>query len=396
MSDKNNEPDLLKKEKIDSCRKCGSNNLSSDSKEKISCKKCGEVFDHTTMYFYTVDTKKCKDEVEKLVDEKLKDVVIPDASADDEKLFKENMKSFATSRVYCTADQELAKKEIEIKAKKIDTSEPKSEGPTLPQIDSKKMLDGIALGGLAAILILIGVSVFAVDCCVETAFAASEILNSNFMVVLTSTVIAPMITRVMKEKFDIDIDASKISMLFKDGIKAVNQYQKLADKLRDKNGNISDDNKKKLRDLAYTSMKDSFDVQKYKDVISSTGAQIFDKAIEHAVKKNWIDNKPIEKDQVEALIKQSIDAYPQIVEWKNLDPEVKDVFVDGHIQRLIKNAGLDGWGKAALDNIFDAEVSNRLVQAALLDQKDLTKYLESKNKYLKYTGSVMEVLLKNK
>jgi len=394
MSDKNNEPDLLKKEKIDSCRKCGSDNLSSDSKEEISCRKCGEVFDDAAMYFYTVDKKKCEAKVEEYVNEKLKDIVIPNATEEDKKLFEENMKSFAISRVYCTADQQLAKKEMEIEVKKIDTSKPKSKWWTLPEIDFKKMLDGMVIVGLAAILILIGVSISAVDCCVETAFAASEILNSNFMVVLTSTVIAPMITRVMKEKFDIDIDASKIDMLFKDGVKAVNQYQKLADKLRDENGNISDDSKKKLKDLARTSMKDSFDVQKYKGLIASTSGQIFDKAIEHAVKQNWIDKKTSEKNQIEELIKQSIDAYPQIVEWKNLDSKVKDVFVDGHIQRLIKNVGIDGWGKSALDNIFDAEVSNRLVQAALLDKENLTRYLESKNKYLKYTGSVMEVLLK--
>ena len=57
-------------------------------------------------------------------------------------------------------------------------------------------------------------------------------------------------------------------------------------------------------------MKTNYDPQRYASLISSVGAQVFEKSIESAVKNNWIQRYPVEKKQVEELIKQSIDADP--------------------------------------------------------------------------------------
>jgi hypothetical protein len=179
----------------------------------------------------------------------------------------------------------------------------------------------------------------------------------------------------------------------KDAIGAVKLYQNEANKLRDKEGKLSPEDQTKLRDLAFDSIKTNYDPQKYKDVISSVGAQVFDRAIEDAVKRGWMERFPLEKQQVEALIKQSIDAVPQMVEWKNLDDSVKKSFLDGHVRRLLANLGLEGWGLTQMNEIFEAEVNKRLSAAAIADAEGIVKSLygpgASDNKHLKYTSTVM-------
>jgi hypothetical protein len=203
------------------------------------------------------------------------------------------------------------------------------------------------------------------------------------------------VVSVVKQKFDIQIEQTQVEMIMSDAVKAVKLYQNEANKLRDENGKIPPVYQTKLRDLAFDSIKTNYDPKKYEEVISRVGAQVFDKAIEGAVKRDWIERFPLEKQQVEAIIKQSIDAVPQIVEWKNLDESVKNSFLDGHVRRLLANLGFEGWGLTKLNESFEAEVNKRLAGAAIADAQGLAKLLDGQgtgnnnNKYLKYTSTVM-------
>lgn len=222
-----------------------------------------------------------------------------------------------------------------------------------------------------------------------------EILESQFMMALISAIIAPFVVSVVKQKFDIQIEQTQVEMIMSDAVKAVKLYQNEANKLRDENGKIPPVYQTKLRDLAFDSIKTNYDPKKYEEVISRVGAQVFDKAIEGAVKRDWIERFPLEKQQVEAIIKQSIDAIPQIVEWKNLDESVKNSFLDGHVRRLLANLGFEGWGLTKLNESFEAEVNKRLAGAAIADAQGLAKLLDGQgtgnnnNRYLKYTSTVM-------
>lgn len=217
-----------------------------------------------------------------------------------------------------------------------------------------------------------------------------DILQSQFMIVLVGTVIAPVIVRVMKEKYDIQIEESQISMIMQDAISTVKMYSKEANKLRQSNGHLFESDQKKLRDLAFTSMKTNYTWEKYNSIISNVGVQIFDKAIESAVKQGKLERLPLEKNQILEIFKQSIDALPQIVEWQKLDPKIKEQFIEGHISKLLTNVGIDGWAHKTLGEYFDVEVNKRLVAAAIADKDTILKKLDSENRYLKYTTIIVD------
>jgi len=122
------------------------------------------------------------------------------------------------------------------------------------------------------------------------------------------------------------------------------------------------------------------------------GSQIFEKAIERAVESDKLERFPLEMAQVENIIKQSIDALPQIVEWKNLNDNVKNAFLGNHVKRLMANVGVEGWAHTALEGIFDAEVNKRILAAAIADEKKLLKKLDTKNRHLRYTSTVLEAV----
>lgn len=222
---------------------------------------------------------------------------------------------------------------------------------------------------------------------------STEILESNIVIVLVSTIIAPISARILKEKFDIDITEKQIGMILSDGIKSVTMYANEADKLRDASGNIPRKYQKTLRGKAFSALKENYTAGKYKELVANVGSEIFDKAIENAVHLGQLERFPLEKKQVEEIIKQSIDALPQIVEWKDLDVEVKNAFIDGNIRKLLKNTGVNGWSHKALENVFDAEVSKRLIGAAIAEKNNLLENINSKDPYLKYTSTVIDAAL---
>ncbi len=214
--------------------------------------------------------------------------------------------------------------------------------------------------------------------------------------ILISTFVAPVATRVIKEKFDIDVTEKQISMLMQDGIKSVTMFVKEADKLRDVNGHIPRKYQKTLRDKVFTALRENYDVVKYKEITANVGGQIFEKVIESAVASGKLEKFPLEKKQVEELIKQSIDATPAIVEWQKLDEKTKNIFIDGNIRKLLQNTGINGWSYKALENIFDAETNKRLVNVALFGKDTIIEKLDSQDPYLKYTSTVIDAILERK
>jgi hypothetical protein len=223
----------------------------------------------------------------------------------------------------------------------------------------------------------------------------TQILESNVMMILVSTFVAPVAAKLLKEKFDIDITEKQVDMIVNDGIKSVTMYSNEADKLRDANGHIPRKYQKTLRDKAFNALRENYDKEKYKELAANVGAQIFDKAIENAVTSGRLERFPLEKKQIEELIKQSIDAVPAIVEWQKLDDKVKIIFIDGNIRKLLQNTGINGWSYKALETVFDAEVSKRILGAALVQKDSLFDTVESSS-YLQYTSTAIDAFLERK
>ncbi len=223
----------------------------------------------------------------------------------------------------------------------------------------------------------------------------TQILESNVVVILISTFVAPVAAKLLKEKFDIDVTEKQVDMIVNDGIKSVTMYSNEADKLRDANGHIPRKYQKTLRDKAFNALRENYDNKKYKELAANVGAQIFDKAIENAVTSGRLERFPLEKKQVEELIKQSIDAVPAVVEWQKLDEQVKITFIDGNIRKLLQNTGINGWSYKALETVFDAEVSKRILGAALVQKDSLFDTVES-SPYLQYISTAIDALLEGK
>lgn len=356
-----------------------------------------------------INEDKCKEKAKKQVEELIERVKgrreYQEMDENEKKMFGDLMAEFTKDELLMQADQLLAKKRIDDAKEKIDKKAKKKtdsdldEAVEAPELASKKkkyeMMSILAIGGIlgiVALLVLAGI-------CADPGRCGGmnmplEILKSQFMLAIVGGVISPVVVRFLKERYDIQIEEGQVSMIMTDAIKAVKLYQNEADKLRNKDGYIPDDYQKKLRDLAFESIRTTYTAEKYKDLVASVGSQVFEKAIEEAVARNWIERFPLEKEEVESIISQTIDALPQIVEWKNLDDDVKIAFLDGHVKRLLANVGLDGWGRVKLDEIFDAEVNKRLLAAAIADGKGLLTKLETRgpNKYVKYTNIVLTAL----
>lgn len=126
---------------------------------------------------------------------------------------------------------------------------------------------------------------------------ATEILESEIIVILISTFVAPVATRVIKEKFDIDITEKQINMVMQDRIKSVTMFAKEVDKLRDPNGHIPRKYQKTLRDKAFTTLRENYTGSKYRNVVANVGGQMFEKAIESAVTSGKLEKFPLEKNK---------------------------------------------------------------------------------------------------
>jgi len=342
-----------------------------------------------------------------------------------EDFFTKTMKDVKKDQLEIKADKKIIEKKYDKSSLNFDLDEELvTAGINATKKLFSKSMDWIAGVSIIAILGLAIMSVLCLGCTFETGsteiyplykenesivipFIGTEIpilegfngnpyaklLESNVVVILVSTIVAPLLSKLLKEKFDIDVTEKQVGMIVNDGIKSVSMYAKEADKLRDENGHIPRKYQKTLRDKAFNSIRENYDDKKYKDLTANVGGQLFDQVIEHAVKSGKIKRFPIEKKQVEELIKQSIDAVPQIVEWQTLDEEVKNTFIDGNIRKLLKNTGINGWPYKALENVFDVETNKRLVGASLIVKDNVLKEINSEDPYLKYTSTAINAIL---
>jgi len=221
-----------------------------------------------------------------------------------------------------------------------------------------------------------------------------QILESNFFMVLVGTVVGPIASKYLKEKYDIQIKAEQVAMITQDAVKTVSLYSKAANELRDDDGKLTEEQKEKLQNLALTSIKDNFGEEKYNELLTSLSGQAFKKAIEYAVAQKYIERFPLEQEQVEKIIKQSLDAVPHIIDWKEKSPKVKETFIRGYVKGLLQNTGANGWAYNALEGVFDAEVNKRLAAAAIADVRGMINH-DEKDPMKKYSSIVIDSILES-
>ena len=262
----------------------------------------------------------------------------------------------------------------------------------------------LAMGGIAflAILVILSGVCASTDYCLKKDpndgkwFVNNiplEILQSQLMVVFVATIIGPVFAQILREKYNIQIQESQITMIMQDAVNAVKMYSKESGRLRDpKTGKISEDDQRKLRNLAFASLKSSYDQKEYRELIANVGSQVFERAIEKAVEGNKLERLPLEKKQVEEIIKQAIDATPAIIKWQSLDDNVKTVFIDGHVRRLLANIGVEGWTYKMLESVFDSETNKRILAASIAEKNNLLSG-DIKDPNLKYTSIALSAAI---
>lgn len=369
---------------------------------------------------FNLDIKKCTDlakkDAEKILAEIKKKLPANQdlkAKGIDENFLREKLIDFKKDQWAVKTDRRIIQKRIEAIEKKRE-----EEGTPVKKLDKDangkdsakrktldKKLDVIAGVGLAVIGVLMVISIACPLSSIGSSVSdgagfvcpeavgenASAILNSNFMAVLVTSVIAPVVVRVAKAKYDIDIETSQLSMIFKDSISAVSMWQKSANRLRDENGKIPKQYQEKLRDLAYTSIRENYDDEKYKELVSNVGSQVYEKAIEKAVAENIIKEAPLKKEQIKSMISLSVDTVPAIVDWQKLDKDVKIAFLDGHVRKLLQTAGVEGIALKELESYLDAETSNRLAAVLVAKAKGLLPEGETNHEI--YTTTILKAAL---
>jgi len=282
----------------------------------------------------------------------------------------------------------------ELDAKKI-TAEMKKEGSTKAEkTEFSNYMNYIASITLGVIGVLMILSIGCVEwkLCTMDSNPYIQILESNFFMVLVGTVVGPIVSKYLKEKYDIQIKAEQIAMITQDAVKTVSMYSKAANELRDDDGKLPEEQKEKLQNLALTSIKENFGDKKFNELLTSLSGQAFKKAIDYAVAQKYIESFPLEQKQVEKIIKQSIDAVPYIIDWKEKDPKVKETFIRGYVKGLLQNTGTNGWAYNALEGVFDAEVNKRIAAAAIADVRGMIDKKET-DPMKKYSSIIVDSIL---
>lgn len=306
--------------------------------------------------------------------------------------FEKIMKRCKDAQIMFEAKSRQMKEELE--GKEMSANMKEDEAKSAKKTRFSNYMNIIAGSTIGVIIILTGLSIGCVDwelCTVESN-PYIKILESNFFMVLIGTVVGPIASKYLKEKHDIHIKSEQIAMLTQDAVKTVSMYNKAANELRDDNGQISDVHKESLQNIALSSLKDNFGAEKYNALIANLSGQAFKKAIEYAVAQNKIKNFPLEQEQVEKIVKQSLDVVPHVIDWQKKDPKMKEVFIRGYVKDLLQNTGADGWAYNALEGVFDAEVNKRLTSAAIADARELISKDET-DPMKRYTSVVMDAVL---
>lgn len=339
---------------------------------------------------HTIDTAK----VEKAVLEEIKDFESLKNSLDDDKkeFFEKIMKRCKDAEIMFEAKSGKIKAELD--GKEISANMKEDELKSAKKTRFSSYMNGIAGITIIGIIVLMALSFGCVDweMCTVDSNPYTKILESNFFIVLIGTVIAPIVSKYLKENHDIKIKSTQIAMITQDAIKTVSMYNNAANELRGDDGQLSDEHKEQLQNLALSSIKDNFGAEKYNELIANLSGQAFKKAIEYAVAQNKIKNFPLEQEQVEKIIKQSLDVVPHVIDWQKEDPKVKETFIRGYVKELLQNTGADGWTYNALEGIFDAEVNKRLAAAAIAEARKMIDKDET-DPMKKYTSVIMDTVL---
>lgn len=339
---------------------------------------------------HTIDTKK----IEKVVLKEIGDFDSLKNSLDEgqKKFFEKIMKRCKEAEIMFEAKSRKIKAELD--GKKISANMREDESKSAKKKKFSSYMNIIAGGTIVVIAILMVLSVTCVDLemCTVDSNPYIQILESNFFMVLIGTVVAPIISKYLKEKHDIQISSAQIAMITQDAVKTVSMYNKAANELRDDDGQLSEEHKEQLQNLALSSIKDNFGTEKYNELVANLSGQAFKKAIEYAVAQNKIKGFPLEQAQVEKIVKQSLDAVPHVIDWQDKEPKVKETFIRGYVKELLQNTGADGWAYKALEGVFDAEVNKRLTAAAIADARGMISN-DEKDPMKKYTSIIMDTVL---
>ena len=341
---------------------------------------------------YVIDTKKIQEVISDEIGnfESLKNS-LPD---NQKQFFEKIMKRCKENEIMFEAKSRQIKEDLGEKETSADMKEDE-----LKQAEKTKFsnymnyIAGTTLG-VIGILMILSIGCVEWKICTVDSNPYIQILESNFFMVLVGTVVGPIASKYLKEKYDIQIKSEQIAMITQDAIKTVSMYNKAASELRDDNGQLSEEHKEKLQNLALSSIKDNFGDEKYKELIASLSGQAFKKAIEYAVAQKKIESFPLEQEQVEKIVKQSIDAVPHIIDWQKEEPKVKETFIRGYVKELLQNTGAEGWAYKALEGVFDAETNKRITAAAIADTRKMIKS-DEKDPMKKYTSVIMDAVLES-
>ena len=339
---------------------------------------------------HTIDTTKIKDAVSEGIRdfESLKNSI----DSDKKEFFEKIMKRCKDAEIMFEAKG--GKMKAELDEKKTSANMEEDELKPAKKTRFSSYMNGIAGITIIGIIVLMVLSFGCVDwgMCTVDSNPYTKILESNFFMILIGTVIAPIVSKYLKENHDIKIKSAQLAMITQDAVKTVSMYNKTANELREDDGQFSEENKKQLQDLALSSIKDNLGAEKYNELIANLSGQAFKKAIEYAVAQNKIKNFPLEQEQVEKIIKQSLDVVPHVIDWQKKDPAVKETFIRGYVKELLQNTGADGWAYKALEGVFDAEVNKRLAAAAIADARGMISN-DEKDPMKKYTSVIMDTVL---
>jgi len=335
---------------------------------------------------------------------KVNEVILDEISAFDEiskgfngkekELFDKTIRKCKENEIMFEARSRQIKEELETKNITANMKEDGSRKAEKTKFSN--YMNYIAGSTLVVIGILMILSIGCVEwklCTVESN-PYIQILESNFFMVLVGTVVGPIVSKYLKEKYDIRIKAEQIAMITQDAIKTVSLYSKAANELRNDDGKIPEEQKEKLQNLALSSIKDNFGDDKYNELLASLSGQAFKKAIEYAVAQKYIESFPLEQQQVEKIVKQSLDAVPSIIDWKEKNPKVKETFIRGYVKSLLQNTGANGWAYNALEGVFDAEVNKRLAAAAIADARGMINHNET-DPMKKYSSIIVDSILES-
>jgi len=339
-----------------------------------------------------IDIKK----VNKIISDEISsfDKIRESLNGKEREIFDKIIRKCKENEIMFEAKSRQIKEELETKKTTANMKEDSSKEAEKTKFSN--YMNYIAGSTLAVIGILMILSIGCVEweLCTVDSNPYIQILESNFFMVLVGTVVGPIASKYLKEKYDIQIKAEQIAMITQDAVKTVSLYSKAANELRDDNGKIPEEQKEKLQNLALTSIKDNFGDEKYNELLASLSGQAFKKAIEYAVAQKYIESFPLEQEQVEKIIKQSLDAVPAIIDWKEKSPKVKETFIRGYVKGLLQNTGASGWAYNALEGVFDAEVNKRLAAAAVAAARGLIDHNET-DPMKKYSSIIVDAVLES-